>query len=173
MATLQGLLADNTTNDITAQDLRDCLVSAAPNAGQLYVTSSAATTVGSSGVYYEAAGTWALGSAARNFTRQADNRLRYDGAPTQLALVVAHFTLECGSSSQSCRVAITKNGSVVAGGDQKVYLGTTGSAPGQGCVVALTTVATNDYLGLWVRNDTAANNLTLAFANLVVLGLLN
>jgi hypothetical protein len=172
LSTLQGVFADNTANDISEQDLRDFLVSAAPNAGHLYVSSSAATTVASSGVWYEAAGTWTLGSA-RNFSKSADNRLRYDGTPTQLAIVVAHFTLECGSSSQDARVALAKNGTVLNGADAKVFLGTTGSAPGQGCLVALTTVSTNDYLGVFVRNNTAANNLTLAHASIVALGLLN
>lgn len=167
LATLQGLLADNTSNDISEQDLRDFAVSAAPNYGHLYVTSSAATTVSASGTYYEAAGTWTLGEA-RNFTKQADNRLRYDGAPTQRAKITAHFTLESGSSSQACRVSLAKNGTALNGGDVKVFLGTSGSAPGQGCVVAITSLATNDYVGLFVRNDTGANNLTLAWGSIVV-----
>lgn len=172
LATLQGLLADNTSNDISEQDLRDVLVSAAPNYGHLYITSSAATTVSGSGTYYEAAGTWTLGEA-RNFSKQADNRLRHDGVATYKALITAHFTLESGSSSQACRVALAKNGTVLNGGDAKVFLGTTGSAAGQGCVVAIASLATNDYIGLFVRNDTAANNLTLAWGSIVVQSLLS
>lgn len=172
LATLQGLLPDNGTGDISAQDLRDFLVSAAPNFGHLYVSSASATTIGSSSTWYEAAGTFSLGQA-RNMSKAADNRLQYDGLPTWMALVIAHFTLECGSSNQSARVGLAKNGSVLTGGDQKVFLGATGSAPGQGCLVALTTIAASDYVGLFVRNDTGANNLTLAYGSIVALPLLN
>lgn len=171
-AVLQGLLPDNGTGDISAQDLRDLLVSAAPNFGHLYVSSASATTVGASATWYEAAGTFSLGQA-RNMSKQADNRLRYDGLPTWMAIVIAHFTLECGSSSQSALVGLAKNGSVLTGGDQRVYLGTTGSSPGQGCLVAMTPVTTSDYFGIWVRNDTGANNLTLAYGSIVVLPFLN
>lgn len=171
VSTLQGLFPSTGTGDIDAQDLRDLLVSAAPSYGHHYISSSAATTVSSSATWYEAAGTWALASG-NGFSRQADNRLRYDGSPTYLGLIVAHFTITCGSSSQAARVGIAKNGSVLVGAEQSIYLGTSGSAPGSGALVALTTVATNDYLGLFVRNDTAGNNLTLTYGSLVTLGIL-
>lgn len=169
VATLQGLLPSTGTGDIDAQDLRDFLVSAQPGFGQLYITSSAATTISAANTYYSAAGTWALGGTAQKFSRGADNQLRYDGVPTYYGLIVASFAITSASSSQACRVALAKNGTILNGGDVSVYLGTTGSAPGMGCVVAITSLATNDYLGIYLRNDTGANNLTLAYASINII----
>lgn len=170
---LQGLLADNTSNDISEQDLRDFLVSCQVNCGQLYVSSSSATTVGSSSTWYEAAGTFTLGASAKNYSKAANNRLQYDGTPTQLSLVVAHFTLSCASSSQTLGVGVAKNGTVLTGADVRFYINATGTDTQSGCVVALTSAATGDYFGIWVRNDTGANNVTLTHGSIVAVNLLN
>lgn len=173
VATLQGLLADNTSNDISEQDLRDLLVSCQVNCGHLYVSSSSATTVGSSSTWYEAAGTFTLGSSVLNYSKSANNRLRYDGSPTQLSLVIAHFTLSCASSNQALGVGIAKNGTVLTGADVRLYINATGTDTQSGCVVALTSMATNDYIGIWVRNDTGGNNVTLTYGSIVAVNLLN
>lgn len=171
LSTLQTLLGDNTTGDISAQDMRDVLLSLAPNYGHLAVTSSTATTVASSGTYYEAAGTFALGEAY-NFTKAADDRLRHDGVTSRIALVVISGTITCASSSQALRVAIGKNGVAVGGGEQELFVGTTGTDEVPFCAAALVVLATNDYVGILVRNDTGANNVTVTQGSILAVALL-
>jgi len=162
VATLQGLISTNGAGDISGQDLRDFLVSAAPDYGTLYVSSSGATTVSASATYYESAGTFTLAEAYQ-FTKGANNRLAYGGTPTREACVTIHGSITCASSTQALRVGIGKNGTVVSGAEVKLAYGTTGTDEIPFAITTILSLATTDYVGILVRNDTAANNVTVTF----------
>lgn len=172
VATIQGLFADNTAGDISPQDLRDLLVSAAPDYGTLYVSSSGATTVSSSGTYYESAGTFTLGEASANWTKGANDRIAYGGTPTREVLVTIHGTITCASSTQALRIGIGKNGTVISGAEVSLAYGTSGTDAVPFSVSTVASCATSDYFGILVRNDTAANNVTVTYGAITVLSVM-
>ena len=69
------LMADNTTGAISAQDLRDLIVSLSPAFGGLYISSSAETSIATIDTWTLAAGTSTETSSSSAFTVSAANRL--------------------------------------------------------------------------------------------------
>jgi hypothetical protein len=90
-------------NEITANDMRDLIVSLRPSFGECSMQgNAAATTITSSGTYYKISGTTALSGNELLFDNNATNtgRLRYIGAPNRIVLFSASCSLSAASNNQ-------------------------------------------------------------------------
>jgi len=174
LSALQTLLADNTTGAISPQDVRDLLVSASPPYGSIYVSTAAATTIAASSTYYKAAGT-TTSTNLKEFDMPANNRLRYTGAADIHIHGVVTVALTTASSSQVIGLRVGKNGSA-SGTDsvasQVEHKTGTGTDVISTAIHVDTMLSTNDYLELWVANETTGSNLTIEFMYFFVMGML-
>ena len=166
---LATLFADNSSGDISPQDLRDFLETMHLDYGVSYISSSAETTIATVDVFVKAAGT-TTSIPTRNFTHNT-GRLTYNGTPTITAFAVCSFSMTAASNSKEIDFEIAQNGTVIANSliRRKVGTGTDiGAASVQAFIPAL---ATNDYIELWVANHTDNTNVTVELCHLMVVGL--
>lgn len=157
---LQTLLADNVAGDISPQDIRDLLVSTAPAYGAYYVSSAAATTLGGTSTPTKAAGTTASLGASSDITVATTNRITYTAAPTIQGLFFCAVTMTCASSTQNVALSVAKNGTQIAGSIIQRNIGT-GSDKGAVATFGIVELAQNDYLEIFVQNDTSTGAITL------------
>lgn len=152
---------------ISAQDHRDFIVSTAQQYGCIYISSSAATTISVAGTYVKAAGTTTLAASSADVDMPTDNRLRYTGAPDKVFLIAAPISSTCAASNQVLAYAIGKNGTPDTSTQIKRKIGT-GSDVGAMAVGTVLTLSTNDYVELFVANDTTTGNVTVDFCNIII-----
>ena len=159
------LMADNTTGDISAQDMRDFVVSTTPGHGSFSVTSSAETTISATGAYVKAAGTTTLVSGASNFDMPANNRLRYTGSPDVHVLIDSTISMTCAGNSKIIALKLyhyddsAASGAVIDSSEVQRKIGT-GADIGAAALSGDIVMATNDYLEVHVANLTDTNNAT-------------
>jgi hypothetical protein len=146
-------------NSITAQDLRDLIVSVRPAHGDFSINASAATTITVAGTYYKAAGTTTLHGTGQDVTMPANNRLTYTGTPARYGVVSATVSAVCGTNNQVLAFKIAKNGVVV---DETIVQQWIATATDQQAVSILWhgSMATNDYFEIWCTNETSTATVT-------------
>lgn len=160
VSALKTLLADNTSGAISPQDLRDMLVSLVPGWGSYYISTPAATTIVTPGTFVKAAGTTTAINLSDRFDMPANNRLRYLGTPDVHVRAAASLSLTCAADSQDLAVAVRKNGNPLTGAEISLKI-VTGASEVALALEVDCNLSTNDYLELWVTNETAANAVTL------------
>lgn len=134
--------------------------------GFMYMQNNAtATTVASVGVAYKAAGTTTNDAITQKFTHTS-NRLTYTGALSRDFRVLVAATITSGANNE-VGLYIAKNGTVIGNSEQYITANAAGRAEGGGCQTVIS-LATNDYLELFVENDTAATNITVEFLSMIV-----
>ena len=179
IATILGLLADNTAGDISAEDMRDAVESLRGSFGKMAVQAadSAAITISDTTSYFEAtAPTWTLSGVATsspnaaNFDMATNGRLRYTGLVPIVANVTMSVAVTSGTSNQVIYYRLGKNGSTSANSEMHRKIGT-GADVGALAIGGIFELDTNDYLSLFVRNTTGANNITIEVAQLQAVGL--
>lgn len=167
---LATLLADNTSGDISPQDLRDLMESMALSYGGLYISSSAATSIGTSDTWTKVGGTTTTTNLNR-FDSPASNRLRYTGSPAVHGVILATFSVTPAAADKVWQFSLHKNGSVVTPSivEQKIEVTSVNDAN----LMVLTDVelTTNDYVELYVKNVTDTENVTVDHLSMFALGL--
>ena len=171
LAALQALLPDNTSGDISPQDVRDFLVSASPNYGALSLSVAAATAIAVPGTFVKAAGTTVAG-LLKNYTMPANNRLTDGGAVARLARVQADISATVAVVNQETRFRLAVNGITDPTTEQRRFFPTIAN-PGSISVSGLLLLNPADFVEVWVTNQTAANavtavSLTLSIVDFVV-----
>lgn len=169
LAEILTLFADNTTGNISAQDLRDMVVTLEPDRGEMHVTSASATTVSDTTSYFPAVGTYTLDSGD-DWDMNTNGQLRYIGTPDRYCEITCSFSVTAASNNQVLHFALCKNGSLISASDTQRKVGTGGDV-GSGGVHGATTVSTNDYICLAVRNETSATNVTFVTAEVYAKGI--
>lgn len=173
---LTTLFQDGQTAGISAQDMRDLIVSLANPYGGLYFSTPAATTISASGTYYKAAGTTTT-TNLRLFDDAGgtSNRLRYTGT------IPMHFTVKAQASltfaagtNQVAGIQIwhyddsAASGALVAASEaQSLIAGTTVENIATFCDL---TLDTNDYLEVHISNETGTNNMQVELGMLYAEG---
>ena len=170
-AQLAALLADNTTGDISPQDVRDFLETMHPSLGGCYVSTPVATTVTTAGTYYLGAGI-TTSTALHRFLHNTAGRLTYTGTPTIHAHIAASISFVTSGTSDRIGVGIAINGAVQTGSINRQLVGT-------GADVASTALhwdvmmSTNDYIEMWVTNeDASGQTVTLQNGYMFALGMM-
>lgn len=171
LSALLAQLPDNTTGDISAEDIRDVVVSLFPSRGQLDLTASAQTTFATSNTYVKLAGTTALDTTLGQdgFNQAANNSLRATKAVNQVLLVTANVELVCASNNKSFGICIAKNNTAIPAAHVSAIL----SDSNEGYGFSLTTLvptAANDTISVFVRNETDTTAVTATALTLSAVG---
>ena len=168
LAALQLLLADNTSEDISPQDVRDMLVSLVSAHGGLAITTPVQTSITNAN-WTPLAGTWDLNPLTDDhFVEAANGQLQYSGTPpTRIATITATISPAAAVKDKEFEFAIAKNGTVLNDSIVGCWFTVLGK-PRSVAVQALTNMSTNDYVALMVRGITDTTNITADYANLQV-----
>jgi len=177
-------VADMTTNlfqngqaagSITPQDLRDFVETTQVKQGSIYVSSPSSTSIASAGVYVEGAGTYTLSTSpvSNEFDMNTNARLRYTGTPTVNCMFTATASLEIDTSAvnKEFAIALHKNGSVITGTTIVGFSPATTVNSVNLTTMGFASMATNDYISLFVANIDSTDNLTLRKAQLMGMSL--
>lgn len=172
---LSSLFQDGqAANEITANDMRDLIVSLRPSFGECSMQGNAtATTIAVAGTYYKIAGTTALSGNELLFDNNSTNtgRLRYFGAPNRIVLFSASISLSAASNNQVLSLKgwhyddSGASGSLVDASlvSRKVTAsGELGAVVVQGSAL----MSVNDYIEIHVTNETSTANVTVEDFNL-------
>ena len=135
--------------------------------GQVYMQGNAtATVIASTTVPVLVAGTWTA-DIASSFTGTAAGRLTYTGSETQVCRLQACLTLSPSSgSNQHISVYFAKNGTVLTNSRMMGHISS--GSDEVICVSWQASLATNDYIEVFVQNGTATNNIVVARAVLSI-----
>lgn len=169
IAALTALLADNGAGDISEQDLRDLFVTVVPNFGGVCTTGPGAnTTIGTPGTFVKSNwnATGVQSSTPRNFTIDNTGRLTYVGTPTRHQHVACTISFSVAvAAAKEIEFRLAKNGTVIAG--SRVIVNTNGATSKLSTALHWDVMlATNEYLELWVTNNTDTTAVALASAYL-------
>lgn len=156
---------------ITENDVRDLIVSLVNPYGCMYVSSAAATTIAVAGTFVKAAGTTTL-ALGSDFDMPADNRIRYTGVPTRRFIVQAGISMTTAGTNVVLGMKFAKNGVVDDITEMQRKVGT-GSDIGAATPLGMFSLATNDYLEMWVTNETNTSAVTLDLMNITIIGMID
>ena len=165
---------------ITPQDLRDFLETCQVKQGSIYVSTASATTIAGAAnvtpssltnmVAIETAATFTLSTAptANEFDMNTDGQLRYTGTPTTNVFFTASVMLEIVTAAVDKELvfAVTKNGTIVTGAKTGGICPATTVNSVPMSISGYASMATNDYLNLWVGNVDSTDNVLARMAQL-------
>ena len=128
-------------------------------------SSNSTTTISSAATWYKLNSNTTQGYSQDGLTH-TNNRITYGGATTKVFAVQAIVSVN-GTNNDNVSFAFFKNGSIVPCSEQDGILpsGSKNIAVPVQCLVEL---STNDYVEVWVNNQSAGHDVTLAHLNVVV-----
>jgi len=164
-------------NDGTGDPLRDAMIKVNANFTELYdkdvvletaidtpyggygmAANATATTITSSGTYYKVAGT-TTANTLYLFTH-TDNRLTYTGTPTHFFRIMASpISMISAGTNVVVSLKFAKNGTVI--GYPSTRKINTGSDVGSASCHFGVSLATNDYIELFITNETNTSTVTV------------
>jgi hypothetical protein len=129
--------------------------------GVVYMQGNAtATVIASTSTPVKVGGTWTT-DIASSFTATTGGRLTYTGTETQVVRIDCALTLSpVSGANQHISAYIAKNGSVVTASRQQAHI--SNGADMNMSVCWQSSLATNDYIEVFVQNGTATNNITVS-----------
>lgn len=159
---LTNLFQDSQTNgSISAQDLRDLIISLTPSIGSMYISTPAATTIGGAGTFVKSAGTTTFQTGSgHGFTMPADNRLTYGGTVQRDFMIDVSLSSSCSAPNKSLSYRLALNGTTVPATEMKRESGGTGTI-GSVSISYYTHLVSGDYLELWLTNDDTTDSVTV------------
>jgi len=169
-AALAALFGDNTSQQISPQDLRDFLESASNTYGSMYISAATSTTVATSGTYVKALGTTTSVNLNR-VTMPANNRLTYTGTPDVHAHIALSVSFSTSGTNQTLGLAVAKNGSILTHSEIRNKSGAAGDLLST-ALHADAMLSTNDYLEIFVTNHSGTTSLKVDYGYLFFMGML-
>ena len=163
----KSLLADNTTNDISPQDIRDMVESIVKCYGGLYVDDGS-TAQGSIGTSYTQLINWAADMDADGLTPDfANNQIDVDTNSDGLYLIMFTASLGALSSSAVFTLALAKNDTEITGAKAEI---STVDATGRHAVtiVALVSLVATDDISVRIKASAGPSTVTIEQAQLVM-----
>lgn len=173
---LLALLADNTSGDVSPQDLRDVVESWDLSRGGYYWSAFGTTTLTLQGTqgpggtnYYKLGGTTATTPAgAVRFTHTNPNRLTYTGTPDIRFNLRASFSFKM-SAAAVLGFQVYKNGAAEVHSYQQIDAEFSLSALATHVsILADGTLSTNDFLEVWANCQSAAGRVLTPLGGVVV-----
>lgn len=168
LAALLTILADNTTGQISPEDVRDIVETLRAGHAELSLSSSAETSIATVDTFVKAAGTTTLSANAHNWTMPQDNRLTYGGTVARVVHVACSLSMTAAANNKLARLAIAKNGTIVTASEVQRFIAT-GADVGSTALHSMVSVDPTDYLEVWIANGTDNANMTLTYLNLFVM----
>jgi hypothetical protein len=165
---------------ITPQDLRDFIESCQVKHGSIYITTAASTTIAAQAnvdptsltnmVAVETAATYTLDTSptANEFDMNTDGQLRYTGTPTVNVFFICNAMIEIDTAivDKEVVLAVSKGGTIVSGAKTGGFTPATTVNSVPMTVFGITSMATNDYLNMWIGNVDSTDNLTCRMGSL-------
>ena len=148
------------TNGIQITSIADAI-----NAQVSMHGNSTATTISTTSTPVKVAGTFVSGSAS-SFTVDTTGKLTYTGSTTTTVHLTASVTLDVVGTNQDLTVHLAKNGTVISAA--KISRLVSASNTANVGVFYNVSVATSDYLEVFVSNATTTNNITVTDCLFVV-----
>lgn len=147
-------------NSITAQDLRDLVISLQPSYGSYSINVAAATNVAVASTYVKAAGTTTFDAVAQDMDDDSgtDNRIKYIGVPDRHFFVTAACTLTSSANNQTVGLKLAKNGVVIDDSIARRKINATTDV-GAITLIGHADLSTNDYLEVWLTNETSTGSI--------------
>lgn len=142
-----------------------------PPMGEIYMQgNSTATTIGTAGSYVKALGTSTLTPESHHFDMPSNNRLRYTGTKTKMFHVAFTISYKISSgNNQEVRMKIYKNGSDITASLIKDTMRNS-SDVNSSAIHVMVSMAQNDYLELYLTNQTSTNGIIVDTMNLFAMG---
>ena len=118
LSEILDLMVIDGVNEISAQDIRDAVVSQAASYGQIGQTTFDDTTISTSSTFVTIGGTYQTDSTLnRNFDMNSNGQLRYIGAAKVVAVAIANITVYMNGAGGGSflRFRVDKNNASGAG----------------------------------------------------------
>lgn len=169
---LLAQLPDNTTGDISPEDIRDVVVSLNPSRGQLYHTNNGISTFTGSGVWRQVVVTTALDStiSTTSVSQPSNGVLKLLKNVDQVALVNATLEVLPAANNQRYTFTFAKNGTPLPELAYTVFLGNLSGNPAGVFLSGLMAMTYNDELSVLVKNETSTTSLTTSQFTLSLIG---
>ena len=164
---------------ISAADIRDLIESVRNPYMGVYITTPAESVIAVQGTPVKMAGTTTITNQSSNMDDNAvSNRIRYTGTVMRHFHIVAQATMTLASGvNQNIGIQVyhyddsAGSGSVVAHSEARATIA--GNAEFQITSHADVMLATNDYLEIWVANESSTNNVQAEEAYLFAMGMMD
>jgi hypothetical protein len=145
----------------------DGLASSFSGANYFMVGNATATVIGVVNTYVKVAGTTtAIAANTQRFSTAVTNRATFTGTITRRYRLTCNATMTAGNA-QNLGLALFKNGVLIAESESSTTTTGAGQASSQ-ISFAITELATNDFIEVFVKNITAATNITVSILNVAV-----
>lgn len=155
---------------ITAQDMRDLIVSLTPSSATGRFTSNVVFTIGTADTWTGASsGTSEIINGTSDIDMPQDGRIRYTGSIARYFSVMISLSAIVGGNNQDLEFRITLNGT---GRPESVMQRSwnTGTDEGSLTLIDGFVMNQNDYIELEAKNDTSTNDITVVNAAIVLNG---
>lgn len=173
---LLSAFRDNVSNAITPQNMRDFVVSVpiTTTSGGYGSLNSTASTLQALTVSVPSKITLVTTLLqSRNFDMPADNRLRYIGTDTGKFKVAINFSaFESTASADVFLFEIYKNGAATGIATRQGLDGTTADEAQSVVLGGMLELATNDYIEVFVTNETDSDDVTIESIQFDVFGVI-
>jgi hypothetical protein len=137
-------------------------------AGLSMEANATATVISTTGVAVKVAGTTTASAINQKFSH-ADNKLTYTGALPRVFKVTAILTVT-GPNNAQLTACVYKTGAEVSGSCSTVTANGVGKAENIQAQ-AIVSLSQNDYIEIWIANDTNDTDLTVDALNVIIDGL--
>ncbi len=173
LSDLLALTADNTAGNISAQDLRDCLVSLYPSRGALELSGApAVTTFAQTATYVPVAGTTALDTSVCTtcVTMPGNGQLRFTKPTPQIILANASLAVLPAGNNKQYSFTFAVNGTAYEPLHFSQFFGNLQGRPQGVFISGLLRLQPNDILSVVVRADTDTTSVTTSVLTLSGVG---
>ena len=132
----------------------------------MYTSTPVATTISDTTNYVKLAGTTTLHDGL-NFTMPSDGRLTYGGSGAGHFLVTVSISQTSASANQVFHYRVAINGTTDAASEMTRKQGTAADV-GSLSFAQIESLSPNDYIEVYVRNETSATNVTAEFCQVTI-----
>jgi hypothetical protein len=174
LSALLAQLPDNTTGDISAEDIRDAVVSLFPSRGQLQLQSggSVATTFASANTYTTVKGSTELDTdvTSSSVTMPSNGVLEMQKNVAQVVLVNATLEVLPAGNNKRYTFTFSKNGTAIPGLAFTAFYGNLSGNPAGLFLSGLVSMTGGDELSVVVKNDTDTTSITASVFTMSLVG---
>ena len=156
-------------SSITPNDMRDFIVSLQESFGAYHLNTALETTIVTQSVFVKIAGGTIAFANNVDFSTPVDNRLVYDGTLTKTFALEASLTMTSAANNQTIGLAFAINGVVDTTTIQEQRLAMSVD-PFTVSLTGHVRMVQNDFLEVFVSNETGTANVTMSRLNATVRG---
>ncbi len=134
---------------------------------EIYISSSAATTISDTTTYFLVNGTYTHSVVGTDFTHSG-GRLTYTGNRNKMMHIFSSWGMKSGSVNQDVEVGVRKNGTIVTASIIPRRLAVTNDV-GSSALHSMLTMKDGDIIDVGVRNTSGSNDVTFTSLNLGII----